>query len=307
MSEINYIDLDRCNENDRKNYRKKSLSNLNIFGKIFGNYVREIHSSLSSFLFDEENNKLMKRCGEISGTGFDFVKIVNLSDEHLNYSSSFQEHFGCTSIGKDGVIGQTPDLYTVDLSLIKEGGALYATMPPYLTLMGMNEHIAFCTNYLFSEVRTGVPVSNLRRNLLRQKSIDGIVNYLNNVKRTTAVNFLITDGKNMLDIESTPAELKIHESNKSKKGSKDFIAHTNHILKEPMICDTSCDRLSRAVTLLERDYELRDVLNDETITVPIGFNGGIGFGSIIKVIMDVKNKSFYYKEPSSLDYSCINL
>lgn len=294
MLSVSYYDFKT--EEGKEAYRQKALINIDIFAKIFG-----VHQALlknPAFKTGGENEGLLRRISELSGVPRDVVDGINCSDEALN--------MGCTSIGRNGVIGQTLDLFTVELCLVREGGALYITMPPYLTLMGMNVNLAFCTNYLSGSVQGGVPVSHLRRNLLRQSSLDDAINYLDCTAKTTPVNFLLTDGETVLDVESLPAGIRVYAAQKDERGT--FNAHTNHIIYPNIMEDHECPRLQQAVRLLENGVPLEEIFEDKTINVPVNpLNNGIGFGSIVKVVMDVKNHQLKYKDPSMTEYKTVQL
>lgn len=302
---ISYINLSENNEVNNEGFRQKAQTNIALFSILLEPNYKENYARLKLQKPTGENKKLMQRLSEITYISPETVEVINAADELLNISPNFQRMFGCTSVGKNGVIGQTMDLFTVELSIVREGNNVYVTMPPYLALMGMNEHIAFCTNHLPAEVNPGVPVAQLRRNILRQETIEDAIKYLENVPRTTNVNFLVSDGTKMIDIESTPAKLIITEAIPTKDGK--YLAHTNHIIEGSITKDRSCPRLMRAAELLSQGAEISTILDDRCIDLPIQTFGRIGFGSIIKTIMDVKNKSIYYKEPGEKTYSYIRL
>lgn len=294
MLPISYCDF--ATEEGKEKYRQKALMNLDIFAKIFGVYHALLKNS--AFKTSSENEWLLGRISELSGVPRDVVDGINCSDETLN--------MGCTSVGRNGIIGQTLDLFSVELCLVREGDALYITMPPYLTLMGMNVNLAFCTNYLSGSVQDGVPVSHLRRNLLRQSSLDDAINYLDCTAKTTPANFLLTDGEKILDVESLPAGIRVYDAQKDERGT--FNAHTNHIIYPDLIEDRECPRLRQAVRLLKNGVPLEEIFEDKTIDVPVTqWNKGVGFGSIVKVVMDVKNRQLKYKDPSMTEYKPVKL
>jgi len=286
---VNYVDLNRCNEEDLIGYKTKAEGNAAIFHSMFGGTKSSLLGMGASLVrVDRKNKDLMQRISDISGVPLRTVKMINLGDEAMN--------FGCTSVAMDGVIGQTMDLYDVELSIVREEGALYATFPPYLTLMGMNKKLAFCTNFLQSSVGRGVPVSQIRRNILRQEDLEGVVDYLGAIKRANSANFLISDGERVLNVETTRKECRVFEEKKAEHGR--FNAHTNHLIQGDILDDTSCPRLSRAVDMLADGAEIEEVLDDKEISIPIEE----GFGSIIKVVMDVKEGMMRYKDPRMEDY-----
>lgn len=293
MKEISYCNLN--NGLGRQDYRKNVLANIEIFKKIFQRHPEKLRGI---FDFPQDlNYQLMEHISKFAGVPLSTVLGMNLADEALN--SITDGWFGCTSIGKGHQIGQTLDLYTVDLAVVREGDTLSLTMPPYMTLMGMGRHLAFCTNHLFSTVCEGnTPVSYMRRELLRLESLKDAINYLNSIKRMTSVNFLLSDGSQVVDLEVTPQEVKVWPA-------KDGVcAHTNHLVEPNFFEDNRCTRLSRAMELLSKGEELKTILDDFDIFVPVTSSPGedIGFGSIVQVIMDVKEKTLRYRGPEMGDY-----
>lgn len=307
MANIDYVDLNRCNDSDRANYRANAENNLRFFNEIMGR-LEDIPSDAKD-LFDkprDENAVLMERISELGKIELEEAENFNIVDEILNLSTRFTDNFGCTSVGRNGIIGQSLDLYDVDLSIVREKNSLYVTVPPYLAVFGMNENLAFCTNYLQGPVKQGVPVSQIRRNLLRQDTIESCFDYLESIPRATTVNFLLSDGKKSVDLEVAPDKSLIHEQNLN--GGNYFNAHTNHFVKGDIIGDGSCPRLKRAVELLGNGERIEKILDDSQISIPVVPNQlGVGFGSIIKVIMDVRNRLFFYKGPTESEYKIVPL
>jgi len=295
-SPINIINLDRGKEIDNERYKRKALINEKIFDQMYGAYKRVIGIGKFIFNFDGENKNLMRRLSEISGIDYGEVKSINIGDELMNLGDYFDANFRCTAIGREGVVGQTMDLYDLELSVIREGGALYVTFPPYLALMGMNKNIAFCTNFLGSNVGRGAPVSQIRKTLLRQRSLDDAVFYLRNVKKANSANFLLSDGNFVLDVETTRKGITLKEE--IQDGICKYNAHTNHLIDGDIREDCSCLRLRKATKMLEEGRSLEEILDSDVISIPIAE----GFGSIVKVIMDVKNGLFSYKDPRMNDY-----
>ena len=305
MENINYVDLNRCNNSDRANYRVNAERNLRFFNQIIAG-LKDIPPGARD-LFDKprgENAFLMKRISEVGKVELEDVERFNNADEILNLSACFTDNFGCTSVARNGVIGQTLDLYDVGLSIVREKNSLYVTIPPYLAVFGMNENLAFCTNYLQGPVKQGVPVSQIRRDLLRQDAMEGCFDYLKNISRSTTVNFLLSDGKKVVDLEVAPDKTLVHEQHLS--GGNYFNAHTNHFVEGDIIRDDCCPRLKRAAELLGRGERIEKILDDSQISLPVAPNHlGVRFGSIIKAIMDVRNRLFFYKGPEDSEYKVL--
>jgi hypothetical protein len=291
-SEISYVDLDRADASDIAEYRRKVDSNIEMFCEMFGDSGRGMCRKLANFEGDSENVDLMWRIGDITGLSDELVRMVNFSDGFL--SSGLMDRLGCTAIGRAGVIGQTMDLYDVDLSVVREGGAVYVTFPPYLTLMGMNNKLAFCTNYLESEVRGGTPISQIRRSLLRKRVINEAIDYLEEVRGANSANFLLSDGHSIVDVEMTSEGCNVLIERYEEFGR--FNAHTNHLVNEGIIEDMSCHRLTQAVDMLVDKRSMEEILDSEGISIPMDKSRGIGFGTIVKVVMDVRNGTFMYKD-----------
>jgi len=292
MQQISYFDMKTHEGIDT--FRQKARNNLKIFKSIFGmDPVVATKMGLAQPTGADE--ELVQQISDLTGASRKVIEGVNYTDELLNVHPDFADAFGCTAVARNGVIGQNLDLFTVDLSVVREGGALYITMPTYLSFFGMNKHLAMCTNYLPAPVKTGVPVSQMRRNLLRCESIEQALDYLSSIKRTTSVNFLISDGDKVVDIEVSPRKVRVHEAIEDDYGQ--FLAHTNHVLVHDIRQDRSCSRLAGAVRELQANKELEEILFDKSVYVPIEKYGAVGFGSIVSVVMDPKNGVMRYKDP----------
>ncbi len=300
MRPISYFNLETLEGKDE--YVLKANENVELFEKIF-RVSPDLLNQPRFKIGGDENGGLLKKISEITGIPTEIVQGVNCADEALNAQDLAL--FGCTAVGIDGVVGQTLDLFTVDLSIVSEKDALYITMPPYLTLMGMSKNLAFCTNYIPGSVKKGVLVSHLRRNLLRQKSLDEAVNYLKSVERTTNVNFLITDGKKVVDAELTPEEVILHDT--VFRNNKFFFVHTNHLLNDTIFNDSYCPRLKKTVRMVQDSKSHQEIFDAFGINMPVCENFGVGFGSIVKVVMDVKNKTLSYKDTFMDEYKKLEL
>lgn len=293
MTPVTYCNISNCL--GISDYKAKALANIEIFKTIFGKSPAEFNRY---FEFPkDENYALMEKISNVAGIHFDVVKGVNIVDETLNFKTD--SWYACTSIGTKNLIAQTLDLYTVDLCIVREPDAIYITMPPYLTLMGIGRHLAFCTNHLFSGVTEGnTPISYIRHELLKKSSLIEALNYLDSIKRMTSVNFLICDGKEVMDIEVSPEAVKILPSENG------YAAHTNHRVDPNFYEDKQCSRLTRAVELLKQNTDFKTILADKDIDVPITYfpDSKLGFGTIIKVVMDLKDKSLTYKDSTMKEY-----
>jgi len=293
--------IDLSSTAGKNQYSYKAYCNYEIFKMLFGGSPSEWASKLK--LRDGKNFERMKHISDSFGLSLDYVLGINLSDECINYQSAPQmqqylRQWGCTSVALNHKIGQTLDLFTVELALIKDGDATYITMPPYLCLLGMGKHLAMCTNHLFDKVVfDGTPVSHLRRNLLDMTSLEEAIKYLEGEKRTTAVNFMLSDGRKALNIEVTPEEVRIIGSVTNGVGL--FNAHTNHVLTDIFHKDTSCSRLHLASQSLLRNSSIPDTLIQPGVVQPISGQ----FGTIITVWMDLKERIFAYKEPDQTGFT----
>lgn len=294
MKPVSYFDFTTCEGIEL--YCEKARNNVELFNKILGTRADVIGEMLN---FDSEslNFDLITKIAKITGLSRLTIKGINVADEVLNLNHT--NLFGCTSVGIGSKIGQTLDLFTLDLCVVREPDALYVTMPPYLTLMGIGKHLAFVTNFLSGPVRAnGIPISHMRRELLRRNDLDEAVKYLTNIQRSNTVNFLMVDENRILNVETSPDEMLIHEQD-----SQGFLAHTNHFVKRPFTEDTSCPRLTRANQMLKEGSKIKHILEDKNVFVPISpLNEDYGFGSIIQVEMDAKNKTLAYKDSSMSDY-----
>lgn len=273
------------------NYARKAKNNIVFFEQMFGN-LDKVHLGMSQP--SHENQQLLEKI--IQSTQLPEKKVIaaNYADELLNISSLGFGNLGCTSIGHNGVIGQTMDLFTVDLAIVREKDTLYVTMPPYLTLFGMNRKIAFCTNYLSDIVMEGIPVSHMRRDLLRCESIDEAVHYFHGISRATAANFLITDGTQMIDIEVSPFLVRTHDP--IIQNSDNYFAHTNHVLEKDIRTDITCSRLAAAVNGLQQNQPIETILSNRSLYVPITHVQTMGFGTIITATMNPKTGVLRYRQ-----------
>ncbi len=273
-------------------YREKALRNLSAFTTIFG--FNPATARLPFQNVDDKNQQLISGIATRTRLPIEDVQGMNYSDELLSIDPKQLLPFGCTAVGKNGIIGQNLDLFTLDLAVVREDDALYLTMPPYLTLFGMNKEIAFCTNYLPYSVTLGIPLSPIRRNILRQHSLPEVVEYFSRVRSATAANFLLSDGSQMINVEVLPSGARIQ--NPITSGDSTYFAHTNHILQRDIREDQSCPRLSQAVNRLQHDKDLASILSERGVYVPIEKDGSLGFGSIITVILDPRQSVFRYKD-----------
>lgn len=295
MTPISYFNL--INGLGLPEYKAKALANIDLFTKIFNTTPEDLKSYFT--LPVDKNYKTLERISFLTGIPIDVVEGINVIDETLNFQTD--SWYACTSVGRKDRIGQTLDLYTVDLCVVREPDAIYLTMPPYLTLMGIGRDLAFCTNHLFSGVTEGkVPISYMRHELLHKSTLIEAMNYLDSIARRTSVNFLISDGQDVVDLEVSPEAVKIISPEKG------FVAHTNHRVDPTFYRDKQCSRLSRAVELLEKNENIETILDDPEVYVPISYvNSPVGFGSIVQVIMNLKEKSISYKDSTMTKYHTI--
>lgn len=318
-----FVDFDT--KEGRESYSAKAYYNYEIFKKLFGGSPSDWRSKLR--IREGKNWDRMQRIAKDFGLSFDYVAGINLSDECINHQSAanLQQHlnnWGCTSVGfnyhMDGpIIGQTLDLFTVELCIVKEGNATYVTMPPYLCLLGMGKHLAMCTNHLFDKVDfDGVPISHVRRTLLDLTSIDEAVAYLGSIKTTTSVNFLLAEAEpppedgergfgKMVNLEVTPQGVKPTRQAFIPIPQLDgatAVAHTNHILSTPFEKDTQCTRLKTAAKALVMDkMGVEKTLCMPEVVQPIDETAQ--FGTIITVWMDITNRILAYKDPGQAAFT----
>lgn len=309
MEQVSYCNLDTGE--GLESYVKKAHANVKLFEKILGDRA-DVIGQMVNFHDTSANVELLKKIAQLTGLSELTVKGVNVADEVMNMNGI--NLFGCTSVGAGTKIGQTLDLFTLDLCVVREGGALYITMPPYLCLMGMGPHVSMVTNFLSGPVRpNGVPISHMRRSILRQdRASDVCERYLYHIERANTVNFLVADDRgDMFDIELGPDQkIIIHDSERvrpltlpdglpaGRPRQEGFLAHTNHFVQRNWTEDRVCPRLIRAIELLRQEKPLDEILEDSFIDhAPMEFTPDYGFGTIIKVIMDVKDKTFTYKDP----------
>lgn len=298
MKEISYFDF--YAEEGVDSYINKSISNVGLFNEILTDRSAVVSQMLS---FPEDRNKeLLLKIKKITGLTESVIKEINVADEVMNLNAI--NLFGCTSVSKDGKIGQTLDLFTLDLCVVREPDALYVTMPPYLAIMGMGRKVAFVTNFISGPVRAnGIPISHMRRELMRRDSVRDAIAYLESIDRSNTVNFLISDGEKVVNVECKPDRIVIDEPKNS------VIAHTNHFVAPNIHDDTQCPRLTKANKLLSTtDYDIRAILDDASINLPIHpITENYGFGSIVHLVMDVKEKIFKYRDPFMKDYKELKL
>ncbi len=274
-------------------YREKALRNLSAFATIFG-FNPGIATRLPFQDVNDKNQQLISEIATHTQLPIADVQGMNYSDELLSIDPKQLLPFGCTAVGKDGIIGQNLDLFTLDLAVVRDDDALYLTMPPYLTLFGMNKEIAFCTNYLPYLVTPGVPLSHIRRNILRRHSLPEAVEYLSSVESATAANFLLSDGSQIVDVEVLSSGARKYTAIDSPSGL--YFAHTNHLLQKDIRKDQSCPRLSQAVKRLEANQDLESILLGKGVYVPLEKYDSLGFGSIITVVLDPRQGVFRYKD-----------
>jgi len=281
-----------------KSYTDKARVNHEFFKKLYGGSPAAWADKLS--IQSGPNWDRMQFISKKYGLDFGSVVGTNLSDECINddSGSSLQQHLGCTSVAKDHIIGQTLDLFTVELCIIREPDALYVTFPPYLCVLGLGRHLAMCTNHLFDSVCfKGVPISHIRRTLLELPSLEKAINFLKVVRPTTSVNLLLSDGEKSINIEVSPTEVKIIQPRDNK------LAHTNHVLTSPFHEDCYCSRLQIASRGLLDDKNIEQVLGQEGVVQPIED----GFGTIITVWIDAKKKVLAYKDPGQAEFKVLSL
>ncbi|GEM_PF-5790565 len=294
MTQISYFDFSTKEGLDE--YCRKAYTNVKLFERIFRTSAENLCDS--GFEIPDANKELIKNIANITGLSIKTVEGINCGDEALDLNGGLS--FGCTAIAKNGCVGQTLDFFTVELALVREADCLYITMPPYLCLIGMNQNLAFCTNYIGGKVQSGIPISHLRRNILRHKTITEVLDYLNKVEKTSPANFLLCDPKHTIDIESCPKGITKYE--------EECFAHTNHILNGTIFSKEPCARLQRAGHLLKNNDTIEHILEDNKVKVPITkFAKGTGFGSIIQVIMDTNKKEIKYKDSHMKEYEIMRV
>ncbi len=301
MEKTTYVDFNTGT--GLESYREKSLKNLAVFRTVFDFSL--FKAAKITFQNTDENQLLLYKIAEYAQLSVEDVQGMNYSDELLNLSLDQRSNFGCTAIGKNGIIGQNLDLFTLDLAVVRDDNALYLTMPPYLALFGMNHKLAFCINYLPYFVTSGTPISSIRRNILQQHSLSEAMEYLSKVQSATAANFLLSDGSRIANVELLPSGARIQNALAAKNNT--YFAHTNHILQQDIRKDQSCPRLSQAVNRLEADSELETILLERGVFVPITQQSPLGFGSIITVILDLKQGIFSYRDFFSNNFEEIQL
>jgi hypothetical protein len=286
-------------------YSSKAYYNYEIFKMLFGGSPSDWASKLPASAKQGLNWNRILNISKKFGLTEDYVAGINLSDECINYQSgaNLRQHlqnWGCTSIAVEHVIGQTLDLFTVELCVVRDGEATYVTMPPYLCLLGMGKHLAMCTNHLFDSVSfDGVPISHIRRTLLDLASLDEALAYLRSVKPTTSVNFILSDGKEAIDVEVSQKGITI--THPYTNGKNRLLAHTNHVLPIPFYKDTQCNRLQTVSRSLLDGNGVEHSLGKPGVVQPIDTTAQ--FGTIITVWLDPKERILAYKDPGQTTFT----
>lgn len=296
------IDLD--SKEGQAAYKGKSVKNWGLFNRVLGVFQEELFTLREGLHPPNSNNsELLARLCRITGLSTDSVHdLNNIYEAFWNFAAGAKS---CTSVGREGVIGQNFDHYTFDYSVVKEGGSLYITIPPCLCLFGMNRDISFCTNYLPGDLFQGFPVSHVRRDLLRCHSLEEIREYLTMTPLSTSVNILASDGRRMENYEVAPGSVRIFQAVQHPNG--EYLAHTNHFLSTPLNEDVSCPRLYNAVRQLEEGNSLEQALTSEGVFVTVEpWNGG-GVGSVLTAILDVRGKKILYRHHTDNAFSEMSL
>ncbi len=288
-------------------YKEKVYYNSQVFKSLFGGSPSDFATKV--IWPAGPNLEQMKFISDKYAVPLNYVKGINLADECINMQSAPQlqaylnPSFGCTTVTKDNIIGQTLDLFDLELCIIRDHDSLYVTMPPYLCLLGMGPKLAMCTNHLFDKVDylAGTPISQIRRQVLRFSTLDEAVHYLLNVKPTTAVNLMLTDGTATVNVELTPKGAIVFEAGPGKADS--VFAHTNHVIKS-FQDDKSCSRLNTARDLLLNfGKSVPEVLDAPGVVQPLAN----GFGTIVSVWIDMKEKILAYRDPQEKTYRQLRL
>lgn len=288
-------------------YSEKAYINYEIFKMLFGGSPSEWAERVPREARNGLNAERITFISDKLGLAKGYVESINLADECINFQSganlrSHLNNWGCTSIGIDGVIGQTMDLFTVELCLVREDDVLYLTMPPYLCLLGMGKHIAMCTNHLFDEVQfEEVPISHIRRTLLDMPSLSAAIRYLKDIKPTTSVNFLLSDGDQAVDVEVRRDGVKIIES--YLYSEERLLAHTNHLVNNPFYEEKNCLRLKTAVKELFDGKNIEVILDHTDIVQPIAN----GFGTIASIWMNPKQRVLAFRDPGQTTYTRVKV
>ena len=288
-------------------YSAKAYYNYEIFKTLFGGSPSDWASKLAASNKQGLNWKRSQYISKKFGLTEDYVAGINLADECINYQSGANllqhlQNYGCTSVAVDHIIGQTLDLFTVELCIVRDGDAIYVTMPPYLCLLGMGKYLAMCTNHLFDTVSfAGVPISHIRRTLLDLTSLGDAIHYLKGIKPTTSVNFIISDGKESVDIEVSQKGIEIIYPHTN--GQNRLLAHTNHVLSTPFYKDTGCLRLQTAGQSLFDGNGIESSLTKTGVVQPIAAQ----FGTIITVWLDPKERILAYKDTDQTNFTAIRI
>ena len=121
-------------------YTKKAHMNVALFKALFGNHADPMLKEFE--IPNDRNGKQMLAISALTDLPMTAVHMVNVADEclnrNMNITNLVNDKLGCTSVSTPGIVGQTLDLYTVDLTIVRDKDSLYVTMPPYLALFGMN-------------------------------------------------------------------------------------------------------------------------------------------------------------------------
>src|SRR3989344_7566302 len=104
MSITSFFNLDTLE--GLEDYVRKSRINLEMFEKLFGSDTPEFSAEGC-----EENIELMRKISQMTGMPYDKVLLVNLTDELMSCTFDFNQNFGCTSVGRNGIIGQNLDFF----------------------------------------------------------------------------------------------------------------------------------------------------------------------------------------------------
>lgn len=286
-------------------YSEKAYTNYQIFRMLFGGSPSDWAERVTATAKSGRNAERVTFISDHLGLAKEYVEGINLADECINFQSGANlrghlNNWGCTSVAIDGVIGQTMDLFTVELCLIREDDVIYLTMPPYLCLLGMGKHIAMCTNHLFDSVQfEGTPVSHIRRTLLDMVSLPAALQYLESIKPTTSVNFILSDGLQSVDVEVRRDGVRIIDG--ECLGGRRVLAHTNHLVNTPFYEEKNCLRLQTAVKELFDGKKIETILDHPHIVQPIAD----GFGTIVSVWMDPKQRILAFRDPDQTTFRCL--
>jgi isopenicillin-N N-acyltransferase-like protein len=98
----------------------------------------------------------------------------------------------------------------------------YAGAP---AMMGINSSgLSVCINALgFEKPRIGVPMLCVVREMLNQKDLEGALHSIQRADRAFALNFMVGDGKGIMDVEASPVGVTVRRS-------EEILHHANHYL-----------------------------------------------------------------------------